>query len=164
MPKFVADSSETTGLKWAAPAASGFVGVKATASSTTSLTNNTWTAINFNTEAFDSNAFHSTSTNNSRITIPSGKGGKYLLTAIATFNSGSATGSRYSQFYINGASVDGSFISIGATGSSLPAGTLSTTFDLAVGDYVELYQFQNTGGAVDNVVAWTSFTATFLGA
>jgi hypothetical protein len=55
------------------------------------ITNATLTAINFNSERFDTDAFHDNSTNNTRLTIPSGKGGKYVAGASIRVD----TGSRY---------------------------------------------------------------------
>jgi hypothetical protein len=71
----VADSSTATGLKWAAPAGGGFVGCSLYKTAVQSISNDTNTIINWDAEYFDTDGFHSNVTNNSRITIPSGKGG-----------------------------------------------------------------------------------------
>ena len=78
-----ADSTTATGLKWATPAATTptFVGASIYASSQT-ITRGTYAKIAYANEDYDTDAFHSTSTNNTRMTIPSGKNGKYLLNAI----------------------------------------------------------------------------------
>jgi hypothetical protein len=43
------------------------------------VTANVTVSLPLNTENFDTDGFHDNSTNNSRITIPTGKGGKYLV-------------------------------------------------------------------------------------
>lgn len=60
--------------------ASTYVGAKAY-NSTTQNINNTTAALTFNSEEFDTDGFHDTGSNTSRMTIPTGKGGKYLLQA-----------------------------------------------------------------------------------
>jgi hypothetical protein len=76
-----ADSTETTGLKWATPAATTptFVGCMVTKSAAQAASQSAYTTVTFNTEVYDTDAFHSTSTNTSRFTIPSGKGGYYTV-------------------------------------------------------------------------------------
>ena len=75
----VADSAQSTGVKWAAPSAPTFVGCEVRKSATQAATQTAYTTLTFDTETFDTDAFHSTVTNTSRITIPSGKGGYYLV-------------------------------------------------------------------------------------
>jgi hypothetical protein len=67
---------------------STFVGAKAY-HSTTQNVNNTVAALLMNSEEWDTDAFHDTGSATSRMTIPAGKGGKYLVTA-GTFCSGIA--------------------------------------------------------------------------
>src|SRR5688572_4346642 len=43
--------------------------------------NTTYAAVGFDAEDYDTDTFHDTVTNNSRITIPSGKDGKYHISA-----------------------------------------------------------------------------------
>ena len=66
-----ADSSEATGLKFATPASgSTFVGASASNSTTQSIANNTHTVVLWDTEQFDTDAFHSTSSNTKSTTRP----------------------------------------------------------------------------------------------
>jgi uncharacterized protein YfdQ (DUF2303 family) len=149
----VADSAEATGLKWAAPAGGlTFVGAQAWQSTAVSLSNNTWTAMTLTNEDYDSDSFHSNSTNTSRMTIPSGKGGKYLLQCSFALNSTNMTGYRSLAFYKNGTAVK--------TGGNEPYGTypvifLNAVMEVAANDYVEIYLKQDSGG--------TFSTDTFLG-
>jgi hypothetical protein len=164
-----ADSAETTGLKWAAASGgSTFVGCQLQKiTSTQSLTNNTVTAVTFNSELFDTDAFHDNSTNNSRITIPSGKAGKYLLVSAISF-AGNATGTRIARIHKNG-----SLFTIPSILSAAPVADytiLSTTtlVDAQVGDYFEVFALQSSGGALNlnenGDGAGCTFGATFVGA
>jgi len=166
-----ADSTTATGLKWAAPVAGSFVGCQLTNSGPITLSNNTATTITFNTEKFDTNDFHSEISNTGRITIPSGKGGKYLFTAKVVF-SGNATGIRYGSFKKNG-TTQYRIHTVQATTSGNPdvtAFTMSQVFELVATDYMELVCIQTSGGNL-NVLGLSDgdteevyFTAQFLGA
>ena len=169
-----ADSSTATGLKWAAPAASTptFVGCALTNSVTQSIANNTYQALTFNTEVFDTDGFHDTSTNTNRITIPSGKAGKYLVTVTATF---ATNGSGVRVMYLtknsttpSGPTTFGSVQTLASSGANSSV-AYSVVLNLNVGDWINLSPYQNSGGALDlfgnnsdnNIL---SFTATYLGA
>jgi hypothetical protein len=163
-----ADSTVSpTGLKWAAPAVSGFVGCKAYLSGNQSITNNTATALTYGSESFDTDAFHSTSTNTSRFTIPSGKGGKYSFDAQVQFNqvAGAEAGLRSAAFFKNGTQVTAGVLMNTSTDEST-AFTLSYIADLVATDYVELFVFQTQGGSVNcsGGEANNYCALTFLGA
>jgi hypothetical protein len=145
----VADSTVSpTGLKWAAPAAGSFVGcgLRDTANQTT--TGGVDTAVTFNTEYFDTDAFHDNSTNTSRITIPSGKDGKYLF-SYSMVNTAPAE-ANYSQSTIrkNGTAVTG----IQTLFSSLTYTTMAQTviLDLVATDYVEVYLLSDTAATIQS--------------
>lgn len=144
-----ADSTATNGVKWAAIPSSGatFVGVRCSGDSTKQvISNTTTTAINWNIETFDTNGFHSTSSNTSRITIPSGKTGYYKVYAQLTFNNNAATANEVNlQIYKNGSrivSVIDNFT--GNTGINHYR-NYSDTIYLTATDYLEVYTYQNTG-------------------
>jgi hypothetical protein len=136
---------------WASPAG-GFVGCSVFMSADVSLSNASLAAINFDSEYYDTNSMHDNVTNNSRITIPSGQGGKYLLTANIVYQN-NATGVRYFFARINGGN---NFFS---GNNPAYAGTISSGFptyvcnsfvlDLAANDYVELFSFQSSGGSLN---------------
>ena len=161
-----ADSTTATGLKWAAPASgSTFVGCSLYDTNLTqSIANSTNVALTWNSEYFDTHGYHDNSTNTSRITIPTGKGGKYLLTGATHYSTGS-TGYRAIKFKKNG----GDFFDInyGAAGAytGLP---ITAIVELSVGDYVELITVQNSGGSLDaykyTATSYGWFAAQYLGA
>jgi hypothetical protein len=105
------DSAEATGVKWAAAGAS-FVGVSASNGSITTSGGGS-TNITFDTETYDTDNFHSTSSSTQNFTIPTGKSGKYLFILTLFWNTGSGirevyvrkNGSpfrRYDQYTPNG--------------------------------------------------------------
>jgi hypothetical protein len=140
-----ADSAEATGLKWAAPAAGGFVGCSVYDSNATqSIATGTDTVVTFNSEFFDTDGFHSTSSNTGRITIPSGKGGKYLFIASGLWVS-LASGKEF-RFYKNGNQL----LSYGLTSASGVAGSsIVAIIDLVATDYIEFRVVQGSGGNAD---------------
>ena len=74
-----------SGSAWTAVSSGGsLTGVGVTKSATQSIATATYTAISWDQEGWDTNSYHDNVTNNSRVTIPSGKGGKYLVTTNVT--------------------------------------------------------------------------------
>jgi len=167
-----ADSSTTTGLKWAAPTAASWVGCVLTNSAAQSIANNTYTALTFNTESLDTDGFHSTVTNTNRITIPAGKAGKYLITVMASFTA-NGTGARELFLLVNDTQPSGSatkFSTEDQPNASFNSSLVgSIVLDLTVGDYVNASVFQASGGAL-NIFGnnanpgMLNMTATYLGA
>ena len=149
---------------WAAPASGGFVGCKATKTADQTLSNNTPTMLSWNDEDFDTNAFHDNSTNNTRITIPSGKAGYYLVTSyMGMFPAGAPSGNFYLAFYINGVQKR---VSTNHMGSDNSAQNVEI-YNLSVGDYLEAEGYQNSGGSGTvrgGAANESSFAVQYLGA
>jgi hypothetical protein len=160
-----ADSAEATGLKWAAPASgSTFAGASAYKSTNQSISNNTTTAVTFNTENFDTDAFHDNSTNTSRFTVPAGKGGYYLVNGSITFAANSA-GIRSVYVYKNGA-VAGYVTQTAPTSSGFAILNFNFTIKTVATDYIEVFCYQSSGGALDveSGAAYSTGAVNFLGA
>jgi hypothetical protein len=159
----VADSATATGLKWATPAGgSTFSGCRIYNSTTQTLPNVTTTTLLWDSEIFDTDGYHSTVTNTSRITIPAGKGGYYQLTASVYFSIGASAGSRFCSITKNGTRVIGLDIS-GQNDQTL---NFSGIENLAVNDYIEFTIYHNYGsnqGAYFDQ-DFTFLQATLLGA
>jgi hypothetical protein len=155
-----ADSAEATGLKWATPSSGGstFAGAYVTGA-TVSVANNTLTTLAFNAETFDTNAYHDNSTNNSRITIPSGKAGYYLFTAAGQWNN-NTNGRRELYAAKNGTLFISSDIS--PSGGTYPTPLLSFPIYLAVADYLTVVLYQSSGGNLD--FYGPSMSVSYLGA
>jgi hypothetical protein len=149
---------------WATPAATTptFAGCYLTNASDFSLPNNTNTAVTWSSETFDTDGYHSTSTNTSRITIPAGKAGKYLLTFAGFYENGGTSNSPRIRFYKNGTV----FLSVQESAQFQMMFVLSSIVSLAESDYVEVYLFHNSGGSAGTLYGTenSNFTATFLGA
>jgi hypothetical protein len=106
------------------------------------------TAVTFDTESWDTGSYHDTSTNNTRITVPSGKGGKFLITAdIRHDGSGGANTDLTVYTRLNGTTTL-------AASSLMPAGvtvqgnSLAQLVTLADADYVEVIVQNNSGGNI----------------
>lgn len=123
-----------------------------------------WGVSAFDTEGWDTDAFHSTSSNTSRVTVPTGLGGKYMLTGSAEWAT-NATGLRGLRFLKNGTTVVGVILVAANTGAGTNLSHAAVA-DLAAGDYVEIQTYQSSGGNLTlNASAGVSplFTATRLG-
>jgi len=157
----VADSATATGLKWAAASSTPtFVGCSLNKTADqTGITNNVWTVISWNQEDFDTDGFHDNSTNNSRITIPAGKNGKYLFVAIVGWSGTSNDiGLRLYKNGSGGVIVYNSF-------SGDQGMTLTAIVDASVSDYFEIYGKQASGS--DKSIyggVYSRFYAQYLGA
>jgi hypothetical protein len=144
----IADSTAATGLKWAK--SSNFVGCSVYNSVGQTIANNTATALTFDSEFFDTDTFHSTATNTSRITIPAGLGGKYQINFGYRW-AGNATGStRIARLYLNGANANKDLTDNVATNAEIIQNR-SFIYNFTAGDYFEVFVTQNSGG---NLVAY----------
>jgi hypothetical protein len=160
-----ADSTAATGIKWAAAPSPSvtFAGCRLSASAGQTLTTGVTADVTWNTEAFDTDGYHSTSSNTQRITIPAGKAGYYRFYGLLSFDT-SSTGFRLIQIQKNGstglatANIQG--------GADYPSVGISVTDLAAVGDYYVIRAFQNSGGnqTMNNNGNYGQFTAEFLGA
>jgi len=108
------------------------------------ITNSVITAVTWDTETADTNSYHSTSVNTSRITVPAT--GKYLMTYGVAF-AANATAQRYGWLGKNGNTSDrfNGYIQGNASGSDKSAYLGMSVEVLTAADYWEVYVFQNSG-------------------
>lgn len=135
---------------------------RVTKSGLQSITDNTITSVLWDTEEYDTNTFHSTSTNTSRIVIPSGLDGVYMASYTVVFN---GTASQISSAWMLknaagnrqafGQAKNDATNGIGITGSA--------SIPLSVGDYLEVMVFQNSGVALDCGGAISYFSVARIG-
>lgn len=159
------NSNTDMDFKWVTPASgSTFVGARVYGSAVQSIPNATYPVVTWNTESYDTDGFHDNSTNTSRLTIPSGKAGKYLFVLKTTFNSSSNTGARILYFFKNGAEVNESEFSLSTRGNLQMC--LTSVQNASVGDYFEMIVFQTSGGAIDldKTAFYSEFSCSYLGA
>jgi len=160
-----ADSTQTLGLKWAAVSGgASFVGASAYLSGNQSIANASYVALQFGSENFDTDGFHDNTTNNTRMTIPSGKAGKYSINCLVSWGT-NGVGDRKI-----GIAKNGSIIMYPARINPCTvddtAITGSVILDLIVGDYIEIYAAQASGGALNVLGGSTQsqFAVSLLGA
>lgn len=129
-----------------------------------SVTNAAWNALTFNSERYNTDSMHSTSSNTGRITFNTA--GLYLVTGHIEFVA-NATGVRGIQIYRN-ADADGIAnmyfpADTGGVGSGL---SIATVWNFIVGDFVQLRAYQTSGGSLNVSVAsffTPEFSATWIG-
>ena len=151
---------------WATPVTgSTFSGARVTKSANQSLANVTFTTITFDQEPLDVGGYHD-SVNNTRLTVPTGKTGYFLVQW--NLHSYNVTAMAY-QLLKNGTSfVQWSDSYNWTTGTEVDF-TNQWLGALSAGDYVEIKGWQTTGGA-RNVYGGTGtaeptwFQITYLGA
>ncbi len=108
------------------------------------IANNTYVKAQFNTEVLDTDSAYD-STNQYRFTVPSGKGGKYFITAQVNLkcNSSNNLQTTFIALYINGSAVNTHHKNDSAFNTSnlsrRDTRFISTILDLSAGDYVEVY-------------------------
>ena len=150
---------------WATPAAGGFVGAIVYKSADQSISNGTWTLATWDSEVLDTNGYHDNSTNNDRLTIPSGKAGKYVITMNWVLNGGSSAVESY--FGLNGAGSTLTYIGATGSGATKPfAVTREIYLNLSVGDWVNMSILQASGGAANllGTIGHSYFSLEYLGA
>ena len=115
-------------------------------SSQTGNADNTSTKRNFVTEIFDTASAYDTS--NSRFTVPSGQGGKYLISANVNMEAASngVAENAELQIRVNGTSVRNVFLKSNNNNFDRFDMNSTTIVELSAGDYVEIYGHMNTSG------------------
>lgn len=136
---------------WATPAAgSTFVGVQVTKTANTSVSAGGNAQIPWDSEVFDTDGFHDNSTNNARLTVPSGKGGYYKVYFGMQWASSSTVARRIVAVYKNGNSSTGTFINNFETSSiNFPSCAMAFTINLSAGDWLEIDAYQGTASSLD---------------
>lgn len=143
---------------------SGFVGCRAHRTSSFAASS-TSTAISFDANDIDTNSIHSTSTNPTRFTVPTGKGGVWRLSFHASVTAGS--GINYLFIRKNGGTdtnnIPGSTAGLPSQNTAI---VMSLLTQLTAGDYVELFGYSNssaTMGSSTDTGLQLAFEAEFLG-
>jgi hypothetical protein len=121
-------------------------GVEAYSSVAIGLSDAIITTLLMDSERWDSNGFHNVLTNTTRLTIPTGMGGYYLIGGKLQW-AANATGNRLALIFKNGGInlAYNNFRAGNVQARSAPV-TLSL---LAATDYVELLAYQDSGGILN---------------
>lgn len=124
------------------------VGCAINASGTSVGSGGSGSLIAFDSETWDTDGYHSNVTNNTRITIPSGLGGKYQFIVClesAAPGGGSAANTRAILYRVNGGTAVRLTQMMPPNLTSVPA-TLNASYvlSLSAGDYVEFIFYQDS--------------------
>lgn len=134
-------------------------GARAYNNANLTIGNNSTTTLTLNSERYDTDTIHDTSTNTSRLTCKTA--GKYLVTGTVDF-AAHATGLRGLYIWLNGTTYIAIANQMAITTAAIPTRmTISTIYDLAVNDYVELRAYQSSGGDL-NVQTGANFSPEFM--
>lgn len=152
----VADSSQSTGLKWAtASQAAAPTCVIYENPANLTYTGNVNLLMTYTNEETDTDGFHSNTTNTGRITIPTGLGGIYVVT-FTCLVSGAGSNYYYAEIQKNAASIQG-FVGQSDTFGRVGA---STVISLAAGDYLTSHIQQASSGTFST---YRRFSAVRIG-
>ena len=128
-----------------------------------SISDNTQTVMPFNGESWDSDGFHSTSSNNSRLTVPTGLAGKYIFHATV-FWDGVASPAGYRSIAIaknTAGTFDASKIVERKYQPPMTVANVGVTqeidgmVDLAEGDHLEVWVIHTQGASLNIKVSGT---------
>ena len=104
------------------------------------ISHETYTKVDFDTEIFDTDSAYDHSTNQ-RFTVPSGKAGKNFFYTVALCAAGSAANLQNARiaFYKNGSQYTQNLWNFYSNDIFVAGMALSTVIDLSASDYVEVY-------------------------
>ncbi len=137
----------------------GVIAARVHNSGNLTITTATSTVLTLDSERYDTDSIHSTSSNTGRLTAKTA--GKYSITGHIRWDAASG-GRRELRILLNGATVIAEDeIGSVADATALPGQVVSTHYDLAVDDFVEL-QVRHTQGSNLNVRAESNFSPEFM--
>jgi hypothetical protein len=163
----VADSATATGLKWAAPAGgSTFSGASVYKNTNQSIATATAVVATWQVEDFDVDGYWDSGAA-TRLTIPTGKSGKFVISGRLTYTH-NATGMRAISLSKNGSGLGGPNVQT-VTESGIGVGvTASWIVNAVATDYFELVYNQRSGITLTSEpggqIYYDIFSIAYLGA
>lgn len=160
------DATLVNASNWNADHTVTFVGVNVKRTADKSISHNSETVLDLDEERFDTHGFHDNSTNNSRLTIPSGMGGYYLITLSINWASSQTSGVREGRITLNSTPTYLVLATSDVDSAHSHRNAMSCIRNLSVGDYVEARVFQtNDASAAIQLLCSNifEFSMTFLG-
>lgn len=142
------DGANWQDVERADPSSVAFAGVHAYHNAAQTIATATDTVVALNSERYDTDAYHDNATNNSRLTVPTGKAGKYLVVFVCEFQNVAGAGIREARIRLNGTTWL-ALSTVTATGGVATRMSVSVIADLAVTDYIQAYVRQESGGNCD---------------
>ena len=154
-----ADATVVRPSNWNASHTITAIGARAYHNALQALVTATFTALALNSERWDTDTIHDLAVNNSRLTCKTA--GKYVICGNVEYAVSAAGTTRLACIKLNGIT----FIAIQqqppvAGGVLTTAVSVTTTYDLAVNDYIELVGYQDSGGNL-NVNATGNYSPEF---
>lgn len=157
----VADAGEATGLAWQIQPAARVYN-----SGNIAIALSSWVSLTFDSERFDTDGMHSTSSNTERLTVPAGGAGLYLIGVHVTWDTSPYSGGSAEKgirFMLNGAMVIAQKFWEDVHQSIDLVDSLQTFYSLAVGDYVVAQVYTSNAANVQAVSnyspeAWAIWT------
>ena len=123
--------------------ATDHVGTRAFLSSAQSVAHSTHVAVELDGETFDYGGWHDTATNPSQVEVA--EAGRYRVYGQVGY-AANTTGDRMAQIRVNGSQAT---VTLFPPASLATRMSVSDLLDLAAGDVVELYAWQNSGSTLD---------------
>ena len=142
---------------WGAAGGGADISARVYNSAAQSISNSTETTVTFDTEYFDTDTIHSTSSNTGRLTATTD--GVYIIVFNFAFTT-NATGHRKIIMKLNG-STEIAIFEVDTNQNDEQIGQVSTVYKLSATDYVEVIVWQNSGGALNLKSAVSSYSANF---
>jgi hypothetical protein len=153
----LASQGVTTTVAWGYPP---FHGVRAYHNTTQTVGASAAILAALNSERFDTDAYHDTSSNNSRLTVPTGLGGYYLIGYTVDCASTADIGDMLAEVYLNGTTIISVEQRRGAAGITIDL-CGSTIYNLAQTDYVELRLVSATTGNTRTINSGGNYSPEF---
>lgn len=119
-------------------------------------TSGSWQALTFNSERYDNDSIHSTSSDTGKLVCRSP--GVYAISGHVLFDN-NATGVRGVEIRV-GSTTIAQQLQTATSASFWPSFSIATQYKLAVDDYVELRAYQSSGNAL-NVLAYGNTSPEF---
>ena len=153
-----ADSAQALGVKWATPSSTAS-GCYVYMNASQSIATGTTTTLLWSSETYDTDSYHSTSSNTGRLTVPSA--GKYLITGIITWAANASGNTRDIYLVKNG----GTYLyqnNQRPTVSTPITNTFATVVNASASDYWEIYVSQDSGSSI-NIQSQLSYGGSEFG-
>jgi hypothetical protein len=163
-----ADSAQATGMKWAAAASGTAAYVGCIAYGAVNLAFNTIATVigSLTTKIFDTDNFHNTSTNTERMTIPTGKNGKYLLLLDMNLASTASMQNIYLRVRKNGTNITEGLVNgnLATILSGLPQDGHFNVAVIVTGVATDYFDFTIQTGGSASTIDKARYSITYLGA
>lgn len=152
----VASGTGATKTITIAGGSAAFAGARVYNNANISLNGAADTTLTYNSERYDTDAYHSTSSNTSRLTVPTGKGGYYHIGAAVSLTTGTGEPS-YVQIKLNG--MTSIAVATVFNNGSFEAASVSCDYALADADYVEFLVYVQNGSK--NAISAANYSPEF---